>query len=141
MASSRNVPLDELEVLLECPICMERVNDPRSLPCFHNFCKVCLENYVEGLRDGKNVETFPCTSNMSLRVSTQIKRKCRGNGGQLFHPEYAGSCDVGTRGKSMWFVCLAVQYLIHLLCIYECAEKTSPRTLTTVKVAADSASD
>ena len=60
MASSRNVPLDELEVLLECPICMDRINDPRSLPCFHNFCKVCLEKYVEGLRDGKNVETFPC---------------------------------------------------------------------------------
>jgi tripartite motif-containing protein 13 len=60
MASSRNVSVDELEALLECPICMERLNQPRSLPCFHNFCKVCLEKYVEGLRDGKNIETFPC---------------------------------------------------------------------------------
>ena len=60
MASSKNVSVDELEALLECPICMERIKEPRSLPCFHNFCKTCLDKYVEGLRDGKNIETFPC---------------------------------------------------------------------------------
>ena len=60
MASSRNVSVDELEALLECPICMERIKEPRSLPCFHNFCKTCLDKYVKGLRDGKNIETFPC---------------------------------------------------------------------------------
>ena len=60
MASSRSVSVDELDALLECPICMERLTSPRSLPCFHNFCKVCLEKYVEGLRNGNNIETFPC---------------------------------------------------------------------------------
>ena len=60
MASSKYVSVDELETLLECPICMERIKEPRSLPCFHNFCKTCLDKYVEGLRDGKNIETFPC---------------------------------------------------------------------------------
>ena len=76
MASSRNVPLDELESLLECPICMERINDPRSLPCFHNFCKVCLHKYVEGLRDGKNVEMFPCPtcrSEFSLKSNENVE--------------------------------------------------------------------
>ena len=76
MASSRNVSLDELESLLECPICMERINDPRSLPCFHNFCKVCLHKYVEGLRDGKNIEMFPCPtcrSEFSLKSNENVE--------------------------------------------------------------------
>ena len=76
MASSRNVSLDELESLLECPICMERINDPRSLPCFHNFCKVCLHKYVEGLRGGKNVEMFPCPtcrSEFSLKSNENVE--------------------------------------------------------------------
>ena len=76
MASSRNVSLDELESLLECPICMERINDPRSLPCFHNFCKMCLNKYVEGLRCGKNVEMFPCPtcrSEFSLKSNENVE--------------------------------------------------------------------
>ena len=112
MASSRNVSLDELESLLECPICMERINDSRSLPCFHNFCKVCLHKYVEGLRDGKNVEMFPCPTCRSESVFTQIKWKCRGDGRQLFHPEYAGSYDATTRSKGMQFVYIWVQLLL-----------------------------
>ena len=58
MAFSR--PVDELKELLECRFCLEIIKEPRSLPCFHNFCKTCLDKYVEGLRDGKNIETFPC---------------------------------------------------------------------------------
>ena len=76
MASSRNVSLDELESLLECPICMERINDPRSLPCFHNFYKVCLHKYVEGLRGGKNDEMFPCPtcrSEFSLKSNENVE--------------------------------------------------------------------
>ena len=51
----------EFEDLLKCSLCTEPLNDPRSLPCLHSFCKVCLQKYVDRLRDAeKNVEAFPC---------------------------------------------------------------------------------
>ena len=51
----------EIEDLLTCSICSETLSEPRSLHCFHNFCKVCLGKYVERLRGpDKNIETFPC---------------------------------------------------------------------------------
>ena len=37
-----------LKSLLECPICLETFDDPRTLPCLHSFCKRCLESFVEG---------------------------------------------------------------------------------------------
>ena len=44
-ASSDNVPVDEINDLLTCSMCLETLTEPRSLPCFHNFCKVCLGKY------------------------------------------------------------------------------------------------
>ena len=45
-ASSDSVPVDEIKDLLTCSMCSETLNDPRSLPCLHNFCKVCLGEYI-----------------------------------------------------------------------------------------------
>ena len=45
-ASSDNVPVDEINDLLTCSMCLETLTEPRSLPCFHNFCKVCLGEFV-----------------------------------------------------------------------------------------------
>ena len=40
--SSDSVPVDDVKYLLTCSMCTETLNEPRSLPCLHNFCKVCL---------------------------------------------------------------------------------------------------
>ncbi|XP_033126810.1 E3 ubiquitin-protein ligase TRIM56-like [Anneissia japonica] len=32
---------------LECPLCMERFADPKSLPCIHSFCLLCLEKWTK----------------------------------------------------------------------------------------------
>ena len=52
MASASSASLlnqkQDLKSLLECSICLETFDDPRTLPCLHSFCKRCLENFVNG---------------------------------------------------------------------------------------------
>ncbi|KAH3829874.1 E3 ubiquitin-protein ligase TRIM56-like [Dreissena polymorpha] len=35
-----------LRMSLICSICLNRLEKPRSLPCFHTFCEQCLRNYL-----------------------------------------------------------------------------------------------
>ena len=30
----------------ECPLCLETVNDPKTLPCLHSFCLLCLNKHA-----------------------------------------------------------------------------------------------
>ena len=63
------VPADELESLLTCSICLETFDDPRALPCFHSFCKCCLETFVKKQRVeavGKEIKDFNCPTCRSL---------------------------------------------------------------------------
>ncbi|OWF49732.1 transcription intermediary factor 1-beta-like [Mizuhopecten yessoensis] len=32
--------------LLECPICLEQLRQPKSLPCRHSLCEECLSSYI-----------------------------------------------------------------------------------------------
>ncbi|KYO34372.1 E3 ubiquitin-protein ligase TRIM13 [Alligator mississippiensis] len=48
---ARHICRDMMELLeedLTCPICCSLFDDPRVLPCSHNFCKKCLEGILEG---------------------------------------------------------------------------------------------
>ena len=58
-------PLKQMEELLECSICMEPLTQPRTLSCFHSFCKHCLANFVatqkEAVEKGAKVpDVFEC---------------------------------------------------------------------------------
>ncbi|XP_028398974.1 uncharacterized protein LOC114522483 isoform X2 [Dendronephthya gigantea] len=57
-------PINELEENLQCTVCLEPLKDPRTLPCFHSFCKDCLEDVVKTCRDkaprGRPVRDIPC---------------------------------------------------------------------------------
>ncbi|XP_021357555.1 tripartite motif-containing protein 2-like [Mizuhopecten yessoensis] len=56
-------PRPELDLhLLECPICLERLRQPKSLPCLHCFCQDCLRTYITKELSGKMASgtSFPC---------------------------------------------------------------------------------
>ena len=39
---------EDLDKLLECPVCLEQIKEPKMLKCQHSFCsKPCLENMIE----------------------------------------------------------------------------------------------
>ena len=59
----------KMESLLICPICLEILNDPRTLPCFHSFCVHCLERFVKKQRDQAlytEIEEFNCPTCRSI---------------------------------------------------------------------------
>ena len=45
------------EDILTCPLCLEKVREPRTLPCLHAFCRYCLSAYV---RQTVSDWRFPC---------------------------------------------------------------------------------
>ena len=40
------VPLKDIEKILQCSICLEIFQNPRTLPCSHTFCNECIKKYV-----------------------------------------------------------------------------------------------
>ncbi|XP_028391872.1 E3 ubiquitin-protein ligase TRIM33-like [Dendronephthya gigantea] len=44
-------PTKQIEDLLTCCVCTETLEEPKTLPCFHSFCKKCLAKYIEVQRE------------------------------------------------------------------------------------------
>ncbi|CAF3802124.1 unnamed protein product [Adineta steineri] len=44
----RVVNYTDLEVLLECPLCLDRFDQPRMIPCGHTYCTKCLNELCAG---------------------------------------------------------------------------------------------
>ncbi|KAI6216104.1 RING-type domain-containing protein [Aphelenchoides besseyi] len=40
-------PLEKIEQLLTCSICLDRYKTPKLLPCQHTYCLPCLDSYVD----------------------------------------------------------------------------------------------
>eukprot|EP00918_Siedleckia_nematoides_P050401 GHVU01110379.1.p1 GENE.GHVU01110379.1~~GHVU01110379.1.p1 ORF type:complete len:608 (+),score=53.49 GHVU01110379.1:260-2083(+) len=79
MASSEQSNFQsDLEEILSCQMCLERCEDPRSLPCLHTFCFTCLDQYI---KSSKNT-TFPCPS---CRNNNTISQKGAEEFPKAFH--------------------------------------------------------
>ena len=50
--------LDKLNTKLECAVCFNSYQEPKLLPCFHVFCKQCLEKLV--VDDGSSLSCPTC---------------------------------------------------------------------------------
>ena len=47
--------LKRITAQLECSVCLDTLTDAKLLPCFHSFCKKCLERLVVQDRDGHTI--------------------------------------------------------------------------------------
>ena len=82
-AAPNDAPVVQMENYLTCSICLETLQDPRTLPCFHSFCKCCLEKFVKGQREkaeGKVIEVFncpECRTEFELKEGQQVEEMTR----------------------------------------------------------------
>ncbi|XP_033745147.1 E3 ubiquitin-protein ligase TRIM56-like [Pecten maximus] len=61
-SSVESVSLSLDSLVLECPICLEQLRHPKSLPCLHSFCQECLSSYITKEFSGEtaSVPSFSC---------------------------------------------------------------------------------
>lgn len=52
--------LDLESKFLECHICLETYCKPRTIPCLHSFCELCLNDYIASCREVQEQGHFPC---------------------------------------------------------------------------------
>ncbi|XP_078341682.1 uncharacterized protein LOC144627772 [Crassostrea virginica] len=60
MADSKSKNLSFNQDKFRCPICLEEVRNPKYLPCFHTFCKSCIQTYISS--------TAACTGDQSVKT-------------------------------------------------------------------------
>ena len=56
----------KIDSKLECSICLETFKEPKLLPCFHVFCKSCLERLVVQGPEGQSLTCPTCRHNVPL---------------------------------------------------------------------------
>ncbi|KAM9826887.1 uncharacterized protein ACB057_013781 [Neosynchiropus ocellatus] len=87
--------------VLSCPICLELLKDPVTLPCGHSFCQVCVEDYWDS-EDARNIYQCPqCRQTSTPRPLLQknftlamLVEELRKTGVQAADLCYAGPEDV-----------------------------------------------
>ncbi|XP_021340391.1 tripartite motif containing 13-like [Mizuhopecten yessoensis] len=60
--------------LLECPICLERLQQPKSLPCLHSFCQDCLGTYITKELSGKMASSTSFTCPVCRRMTPLVNQ-------------------------------------------------------------------
>ena len=102
----------------ECPLCLETVNNPKTLPCLHSFCLECLDKHAGFARrqlqatikcpvcqtsfqipEGDSFKNLPTSYHLNQLVDV-LALKDRGAQAQK-----CGSCDENNTASSYCFVC------------------------------------
>ncbi|CAH3151955.1 unnamed protein product [Porites lobata] len=102
----------------ECPLCLETVNNPKTLPCLHSFCLECLDKHAGFVRrqlqttitcpvcqtsfqipEGDSFKNLPTSYHLNRLVDVLALK----DGGA--QAQKCGSCDENNTASSYCFVC------------------------------------
>ena len=102
----------------ECPLCLETVNNPKTLPCLHSFCLECLDKHAGFARrqlqatikcpvcqtsfqipEGDSFKNLPTSYHLNQLVDVLALKD---SGAQA---QKCGSCDENNTASSYCFVC------------------------------------
>ena len=102
----------------ECPLCLETVNNPKTLPCLHSFCLECLDKHANFARrqlqatikcpvcqtsfqipEGDSFKNLPTSYHLNRLVDVLVLKD---SGAQA---QKCGSCDENNTASSYCFVC------------------------------------
>ncbi|KAG7168591.1 RING finger protein nhl-1-like 2, partial [Homarus americanus] len=118
------IRLDEDE--LTCAICLDLLHRPRSLPCGHTFCLLCLQNYVNSCRtmftcpSCRGAAQVPSEGVMGLPTNTMLakgakllRERQKKSSGTLVCASCETSLDVKACGhcKQAWCVACSAGHL------------------------------
>ena len=113
MASGGTVPVEkewqQIEEEITCSICGDLFTDPKTIPCFHTFCKRCIEKSIESNKKMASVVCCPlCRAplprddissvpiNFTINHLVEIFGKRKEAGISSTHKEIkCGSCEDG----------------------------------------------
>ena len=102
----------------ECPLCLETVNNPKTLPCIHSFCLECLDKHANFARkqlqatikcpvcqtsfqipEGDSFKNLPASYHLNRLVDVLALK----DGGT--QTQKCSSCDENNTAFSYCFVC------------------------------------
>ena len=102
----------------ECPLCLETVNNPKTLPCIHSFCLECLDKHANFARrqlqatikcpvcqtsfqipEGDSFKNLPASYHLNRLVDVLALK----DGGT--ETQKCSSCDENNTASSYCFVC------------------------------------
>ena len=102
----------------ECPLCLETVNNPKTLPCLHSFCLECLDKHAGFARrqlqatikcpvcqtsfqipEGDSFKNLPTSYHLNRLVDVLALKD---SGAQA---QKCGSCDENNTASSYCFMC------------------------------------
>ncbi|XP_052767895.1 uncharacterized protein LOC128208375 [Mya arenaria] len=52
------IPVDRLPI--RCPVCLDTLSKPRTLPCLHTFCTECLRAHIANVTMATSFSAFQC---------------------------------------------------------------------------------
>ena len=67
--AGRQDTLEDLQLEITCPLCLDTFEDPRVLTCQHTYCRKCLEALISRVRGVSSTVTCP-----ECRTGTDVSR-------------------------------------------------------------------
>ncbi|CAC5379135.1 unnamed protein product [Mytilus coruscus] len=60
--------------IFTCSICLEKLKSPKSLPCLHTFCELCIGEFILSTerRAGHKLKSYPCPVCRSVITPTKF---------------------------------------------------------------------